>query len=260
LLHELRAVSIELFHDDPGEEFEGWANDDLPSTVEARRQATQRLAVAMKTTAMPVVRRASLLRWLLLLPVFFAVGAGAAWALRERPLISATVQDEETIPRQDTAESQWLYAFIRNSEAAWQSVPQYFPDDKTYTRRAKQSLALLYLQEYDYRRAMELFDEFAGYNDAEVQFKAFGLAGQAIVLNRQKQYGESAEKLVQLWPLRDKLEGEMRYLIETMLSQNRPSRNDAKSLLRWRQWFRESPPAESNGTSARRKAAPGRFT
>ena len=66
-------------------------------------------------------------------------------------------------------------------------MPHYFPDDKSYTRRAKQSLALLYLQEYDYRRAMELFDEFAGYNDAEVQFKAFGLAGQAIVLNRQKQ-------------------------------------------------------------------------
>ncbi len=201
-----------------------------------------------------------MLRWLFLIPVFFAVGAGAAWALRERPLINASVHDEETIPRQDTAESQWLYAFIRNTEAAWESVPHYFPDDKSYTRRAKQSLALLYLQEYDYRRAMELFDEFAGYNDAEVQFKAFGLAGQAIVLNRQKQYGESAEKLVQLWPLRSKLEGEMRYLIETMLSQNRPSRNDAKSLLRWRQWFRESPPIESNGTSAARVLGPAHFT
>ena len=81
-------------------------SDDLPSTVEARRQATQRLAVAMKTTAMPVVRRASVLRWLLLMPVFFAVGAGAAWALRERPLITPRSEDEETIPRQDTAESQ----------------------------------------------------------------------------------------------------------------------------------------------------------
>ena len=252
LLHELRAVSIELFHDDPGEEFEGWADDDLPSTVEARRQATQRLAAAMKTTAMPVVRRTSVVRWLLLIPVFFAAGAGAAWALRERPLINASVQDEETIPRQDTAESQWLYALIRNNEAAWQSVPQYFPNDKSYTRRAKQSLALLYLQEYDYRRAMELFDEFAGYNDAEVQFQAFGLAGQAIVLNREKRYGESAKKLVQLYPNRSKLEGEMLYLIETMLSQNLPSRGDPETLHRWREWFRESSPVEPNGTSARR--------
>ncbi len=260
LLHELRAVSIELYHDDPGEEFEGWANDDLPGTVEARRQATERLGVAMRTTAMPVVRRASIVRWLLLIPLFFTVGAGAAWALRERPLINASVQDEETIPRQDTAESQWLYAFIRNTEAAWQSVPHYFPDDKSYSRRAKQSLALLYLQEYDYRRAMELFDEFASINDAEVQFKAFGLAGQAIVLNRQKKYGESAEKLVDLWPERNKLEGEMRYLIETMLRQSQPTRDDAKSLRKWREWFRESPPVESGSTGARRTSEPGRVT
>ena len=260
LLHELRAVSIELYHDDPGEEFEGWANDDLPGTVEARRQATERLGVAMRTTSMPVVRRASIVRWLLLIPLFFAVGAGAAWALRERPLINASVQDEETIPRQDTAESQWLYAFIRNTEAAWQSVPHYFPDDKSYSRRAKQSLALLYLQEYDYRRAMELFEEFAQFNDAEVQFKAFGLAGQAIVLNRQKQYGESAEKLVQLWPLHDRLEGEMRYLIETMLRQSQPTRDDTKSLRKWREWFRESPSVESGGTGARRTSQPGKVT
>ena len=98
---------------------------------------------------------------------------------------------------------------------------------------------------------MALFDEFAQLNDAEVQFKAFGLAGQAIILNRQKDYGESAEKLVQLWPLRGKLEGEMRYLIETMLSQTRPTHNDGKSLRRWREWFRESPSAEPSSTGSR---------
>jgi serine/threonine-protein kinase len=250
LLHELRAVSIELFHDDPGEEFEGWGDDDLPSTVEARRQATQRLSVAMKTMAMPVWRRGSLARWVLLTVACFLVGGAGAWALRERPLITPSAEDDETIPRQDTAEAQWLYAFIRNTEAAWKSVPYYFPDDKTYTRRAKQSLALAYLQGYDYKQAMELFDEFAQFNDAEVQFKAFGLAGQAIVLNRRQEYGEWAEKLVQLWPLRSKLEGEMRYLIETMLSRTAPARNDVRSLRRWQEWFRESPAAEPAGAGA----------
>ena len=37
---------------------------------------------------------------------------------------------------------------------------------------------------------MKMFDEFARFNDAEVQFKAFGLAGQAIVLNREGKFAE----------------------------------------------------------------------
>ena len=188
--------------------------------------------------------------WTLLVAGFFLLGAAGAWAMRERPLITASADDDEAIPRKDTAESQWLYAFIRNTEAAWQSVPLYFPQDKTYTRRAKQSLALLYLQDYDYKRAMELFDELAALNDAEVQFKAFGLAGQAIVLHRQKRESEAADKLHELWPLRSKLDGEMRYLVETMLSQNRPNRGDAKSLRRWREWFRNADAAESGAAAA----------
>jgi eukaryotic-like serine/threonine-protein kinase len=249
LMHELRTASIELFGDDPGGEVEAW-QDDLTGTLEARRHATEQLAVAMRSSAKSRLRRGGVLLWGVLAAGCFIAGAGGAWALRERPLIAPSVDDEEAVPRKDTAESQWLYAFIRNTEEGWQSVPLYFPNDKTYTRRAKQSLALLYLQDYDYKRAKELFDEFAELNDAEVEFKAFGLAGQAIVLNRQKRDSESAEKLVELWPLRNKLDGEMRYLIETMLSQNRPNRADGKSLGRWREWFRASEAAEGAATGA----------
>lgn len=240
LLHELRTVTIELFQDDPGGELEPWEGD-LPDSIEARRHATEQLALAMRSTAMAQVRRRSLALWAGVAIACFALGGAAAWAVRERPLITAAADDDETVPRQGTAESQWLYAFIRNSEPGWKAVSRYFPDDKTYTRRAKQSLALLYLQEYDYKRANEIFNEFAAYNDAEVQFKAFGLAGEAIVLNRQHRDNEAAEKLVELWPHRDKLEGEMRYLIEVMLAQTRPAATNGKSLRRWREWFRESP-------------------
>ena len=89
---------------------------------------------------------------------------------------------------------------------------------------------------------MEMFDEFAQFNDAEVQFKAFGLAGQAIVLHRRQQDGESAEKLVQLWPLRNKLEGEMRYLIETMLSRTGPGRTTSARCVVGRNGFANRPP------------------
>jgi serine/threonine-protein kinase len=246
LLIELRAVSIELFNDDPGDEFNGWGTDDLLSVVDARRQATQRLAVAMKTSALPVMRRGATRRWLLI-GVCLLLGIAAAWALRERPLITAAPDDDEAIPREETAEAQYIYAFIRNTEAAWKSVGEYFPNDKNHAHRAMQGLALLYLQDYDYKRAAAVFADFARLNDAEVQFKAFGLAGQSVVLNRQGKYEESAQKLAQLWPLRDKLEGEMRPLVRQTLQSNRQSLREAQgntqSLRGWTQWFRDSPPA-----------------
>ncbi|HEX3727404.1 MAG TPA: serine/threonine-protein kinase, partial [Pirellulales bacterium] len=53
LLRELRIVSIELFPDDPGPDFDTITSDELPGAVEARRQATQRLAAAMKIASRP---------------------------------------------------------------------------------------------------------------------------------------------------------------------------------------------------------------
>jgi tRNA A-37 threonylcarbamoyl transferase component Bud32 len=241
LLHELRLISIELFQDDPGEEFEGWGGEDLPSTVEARRQATQRLAVAMKTSAMPRLRRGHVARWVAAAVGCLLLGAAAAWAVRERPLIAPGGEDE-TVSRQDTAEAQFVYAMMLGTEEAWKSVPQYFPQNKTLGRRAMQSLALLYLHDYDFKAAMRIFDDFADMNDAEVQFQAFGLAGQAVVLNRQRHYRESAEKLAQLWPLRNRLQGEMRVLIPGTLSSNRRALGNSPQLRDWSEWLRQSPP------------------
>ena len=229
LQDELRAVSIELFQDDPGEHADGW-HDDLLSTVEARRQATERLAVAMQTTAMPAVRRHGKLGWVLLTLACFLIGAGASWALRPRLLITAAPEDPTAIPKHETAESQYLYAMlIGDSEAGWKSVPYYFGANDIYSRRAMQQLALLYLREHDDARAMKIFNEFAAYNDAEVQFKAFGLAGQAVVLHREKRLSEAADKLAQLYPRREELDGEMRVLVESIL-RDRKLPGDPKTL------------------------------
>ncbi|MBI3839235.1 MAG: serine/threonine protein kinase [Planctomycetia bacterium] len=256
LLHELRAASIELFQEDPGNEFDGWGGDDLTSTVAARRQATERLGVAMRTSAMPAVHRGTIWRWVLLAFACSLAGTTAAWGLRECPLVTPDAE-VETIERQDTAEAQYIYASMLGTEEAWKSVPKYFPDDQTYARRAMQHLARLYLQEFDYDRAMKVFGDFAALNDVEVQFKAFGLAGEAIVLNRRKKYAQSADKLAQLWPLRDKLEGEMRYLVMFTMRSNRKALGDPQPLRQWNQWFKDSSPAPqsrpaeaSNGKTA----------
>ena len=83
LLHELRTVSIELFQEDPGEDFEGWGDDKLPGLLEARRQSTLRLAAAMKTTAMPAVTTTNKRRWILAAVGCFLLGSvlrlGRTW-------------------------------------------------------------------------------------------------------------------------------------------------------------------------------------
>ena len=81
---------------------------------------------------------------------------------------------------------------------------------------------------------------------------AFGLAGQAVVLIRQKQTSEAADKLTQLWPLRDKLDGEMRTLVQIVLSDRRCRAAAVRSSI-WRDWFNSSPmppPVSTQPTAA----------
>ena len=65
LLHELRAVSIELFHDDPGEEFEGWADDDLPAPSRPGDRPRNNCLWRCERHPCPRCRRGSLIGWLL---------------------------------------------------------------------------------------------------------------------------------------------------------------------------------------------------
>jgi len=240
LLSEIRAVALELYQDESDDEQDGW-QEDLVNLVETRRQATARLAEAMKTTAMPVVQRGGYAGWLAVIAASLLAGVAIAWATRPAPLLVARAEDPTAIPKHGSAAEQLLYATLADSEAAWRSVGYYFPDSTYEVRRAKEGLALLYLREYEYARAQEIFDEFAAYNDAEVQFRAFGQAGQAVVLIRQNQFNEAAEKLAQLWPHRDQLDGEMRTLVGVVLADRRLPGN-LGSFRRWRDWLRTAPP------------------
>ncbi len=243
LLADVRSISIELFQDETSEEQDGW-QDDLVDVVQSRRQATQRLAEAMKTTAMPAVRRGSNAIWVLLVLASLVVGLGMAWVLRPAPLIVAAAEDPTAVPKHASAAEQLIYATLLDSEAGWKSVGYYFPAATYDVRRAKQGLALLYLREYEYERARQIFDEFAAYNDAEVQFRAFGQAGQAVVLIRKNRFNEAAEKLAQLWPHRDELDGEMRALVGVVLSDRRLP-GEFRSFRSWRDWLRTAPPPPS---------------
>ena len=251
LARELRAVSVELFPDlGEDDDFSGWEGEDVTSTVEARRVATQRLASAMRTTALPVVGRRALSRWVLAGVACFAIGTALAYMYRDRPLIAPAADSEQVVPRYDTAAAQYIYASMIDTEPAWRSIEAYFPGDATYARRAKQGLALVYLRERKYTRALKIFDEFARMNDAEVQFKAFGLAGQAVVLNRLGQYEQSAQRLSALWPISDKLDRDMRALVGPTLNSNRSKLGETQELKPWHEWFETSSPSAEPDTAA----------
>ena len=80
---------------------------------------------------------------------------------------------------------------------------------------AKQDLARRYLYQNRQPEAMTLFAEFARHEDPEL--RAFGLAGQSVILARQGDFQKSAELLGTLWPDREKLDPAMRQLIDAAL-------------------------------------------
>ncbi len=249
LLRELRAVSVELYPDSAGEAYAEPEDDEVAETVEARRHATERLATAMKTTAMPALRRRQMWTgWAVAAAICFAVGVGLAFAFRPRPLVTSEVVEEQ-VPRYDSAAQQYLFAMMLNDEAAWRSVGQYFPESDDYVRRAKQGLARLYLQDLDFERALPIFDEFADMSNVEQEYKAFGLAGQAVVLNRLGDYRASAASLAELFPLRNQLfDRDLRLLVRLTIGRNREALGETQASRQWDDWFlREPPPPEEPG-------------
>ncbi len=262
LLRELRAVSLELFPDDAGEELDAWTSDELAGTMATRREATQRLAAAMKTTAMPAVRRQrAAWRWAWLGALCFVGGAALAYALRPRPLITAEATDE-LVRRYDTAAQQYFHAMMLDSEGAWKCVGDYFPNEKLYTLPAKQGLARLYLRELDFEPALAIFDEFAQMSNVETQYKAFGLAGQAVVLNRLGKYRESAAKLAELFPLLStaQLDSDMSALVRLTYQQDRQALAETQSNRQWEEWEewskKTAPPAETAAGQTAPPASP----
>jgi serine/threonine-protein kinase len=258
LLRELRAVSLELFPDDAGDELDAWTSEELAGTIATRREATQRLAEAMKTTAMPAVhRQRAAWRWVALAAACFAGGSALAYGLRPRPLITAQASDEQ-IRRYDTAAQQYFHAMMLDSEGAWKSVGEYFPNEEQYTLPAKQGLARLYLRELDFEPALVIFDEFAQMSNVETQYKAFGLAGQAVVLNRLGEYRESAAKLAELFPFLStaQLDSDMSALVRITYQQDRQALAETQSNRQWEEWEEWSKKMAPLAEAAESESAP----
>jgi serine/threonine-protein kinase len=238
LLRELRRVQIEYFGDDWPEDLPAWDSlaGEMPS--DPRIALTEQLGGLMKTLAMSRPRRGRWAWFAAGLMAAFALGGVGGWCFAvPSPLLAAAKTAASPIAKQSTVLRQWYVASRIGSEAAWKSVIEFFPKKEEFTLRAEQQLAMLYLHEGDFDRAMAIFDKLANLGADAVELQAFGLAGQCVVLSRRGQYRESAEVFAQLLPKRDKLSNEPLQKLVDGAEERNDSHLDQQNAPDWENWF-----------------------
>jgi serine/threonine-protein kinase len=135
---------------------------------------------------------------LLLALVVAGASAGIGWVTRTSDPFLAPLPAASAVPKKESAASQYLYAMNqKDSIDAWQAVVDFStnPADRMFRHYAEQHLATLYLAKRRYDEAQAIFDKFAEFSESAPQFRAFGLAGQAVLLNLNKDYKRSQQKL-----------------------------------------------------------------
>ncbi len=219
LSRDLRAVAATELGDQEFEDDLGTNGVFAPASTASRAAATARLDALMKTTATQNSRRRRNWWWAVGVAVAFLAGLGFARVVN-RPLIRPLPPRALKVEVKDNAEAQYIYALMVDTEEAWKSVADYHPHDRLNGLRAQQQLVRLYMENDDYQRAFDILSDFADLPDTEPQFKAFGLAGQAVVYALEGRHKESADKLSELWPMRQSLDPQMRNLMAYVLRKN----------------------------------------
>ncbi len=197
LLRELRRIYQASLGDQSDEGLADWdmlGVESLPGVQP--NEATQRLDELMKARA---IRSAAWWRWLVwtaAAAIAVLVGGTLAYFVaRPRPVL-ADVAQRLPIPRERTALIQYLDALQLGTTEAWESVINYFPEqkDEYWVNQARRQLARIYFNRGEHDKALELFDELAA-QDSQInqQFWAFGVIGKAAILTIEKRYQESTD-------------------------------------------------------------------
>jgi serine/threonine-protein kinase len=244
LLRELRRVQIEHFGDDWPQDLPAWDSIAAEMPPDPRIALTRQLDELMKAASprRSWRRRAAFLA--VGVVAALAVGVAAAWwLLAPSSLLAEAKAAAPAVPQEKNVYLQCYRASQINTEAAWQSVIDYFPKKEYVALRAQQQLALIYLRKGEWDRAMSVFEKLANLNldDAkmEVELKAFGLAGQCGVLSIRGKYEESNRILAELHPINDKLTSEpMRKLLHFAINRNR-AKLPQQSGREWDKWLEQ---------------------
>jgi serine/threonine-protein kinase len=160
--------------------------------------------------------------FLLLALMAGAASAGVGWLTRPLNPFDEPPKPTRPVEKKDSAYSQYLYALnAKGDEAAWRAVIDNWSNEPI-TNYARKELALLHLSRHHLEDAQALFDQLATLPEAESQWRAFGMAGKALVLSERENYPESQRIITDLRQksLWDKLGPRMRARIESTVRHN----------------------------------------
>lgn len=192
--------------------------------------------------------------------------AGVGWVTRVPNPLAAPLPQASGVEKKDKAASQYFYALnLKDNIEAWQAVID-FPEDthtRLYRNYAKQHLATLLLAKRRFDEAKALFDELAVFGESDPHFRAFGLAGQAVLLNLQGDYrmsqqllnklqsatkgagaSESGDSRKQPQILFDLLDDKMQLAVTETIHRNLEHLNQEMSH-EWEEFFKKHEPADT---------------
>jgi len=145
----------------------------------------------------------------------------------------ANEESTARIPEKETAYAQAQYAFFvgeGNDPEAWQAVLDYHGDssaaeDQLWVTRARQTLAMLYLQKGDYELALPYFRQLEDMSVVNSEPRAQGLAGQIVIFAIRKD-PQMADKLGELRKL---MTSSQKKTLSEMVGQD--MRNEINSII-----------------------------
>jgi eukaryotic-like serine/threonine-protein kinase len=232
LLRELHQLWNQFI---PAEWQEDQPHWDLPAAPATGQHAavTEQLQGLMKTLAVDRPSRRFRYALIAALTAAFLLGAWGAWLTVVPRSLLTDAQNVSAFPQESTAARQWLLASKLGTPEAWQSIERYFPKETFYVLHAKQQLALLYLRDDDWPRALALFKELARATEFK-SVSAFGLAGWGCVLCLQGNYEGSLKVLQDFWPVHDKLQNDrMKRLMEKCIQKDRAKSGSLPNDKAW---------------------------
>ena len=198
LLKDLRSLDIDGLNDD--DENPLWTAGETQPIGHLRLDATQQLDAIMRTQSLLRPSR----HWPKLVAaaavVAFVVGAAAGYSTRPEPLLDDVGPSAPQTADLGTAEAQFRFAQSFPSKDAWWAVTYYHGENHSFARIAQEEEARFHLEpDGDKERARELLRKLEA--DRNDRYRAFGIAGQAILLRREQRKAESDQKLAELFKL-----------------------------------------------------------
>ncbi|MEE2707786.1 MAG: serine/threonine-protein kinase [Planctomycetota bacterium] len=204
IIRDLRQLNIE---GESGDWLADLQRFSLPETIaqDASRATSRPLAAVMQKSTTQKRLTSQRLFWAGLSAAFF-FGIIIGWPRTEPSLLENAADSLPPVQAMVSAEQQYNYAMLRDSEAAWKRVIELFPENERYVRLARKQLADHYLVRDRFFEALQIFEEFEHLGESEPEYLAYGLAGQFVILSLDGEKSMAAKKLTQLWPHRNKLQ------------------------------------------------------